>query len=601
MCSIDRGRDEGRGPGWLAALICAVLAAGCVGGSVLAAPAGPAAAAASPASSPAASPSASPAPTADPFVGRTVVTVTDDLIVRSQPRVSDDSTIHTPHLPIGTELRVIGGPVRASGFTWYQVVPVSFVLDGHPVSGWVAAAGKDGEPWIALPGVATGSGVATSTVPRAKADPAASKAVAASINAFGLDLYRKLLADRTLDPRSGAVISPTSVALALGLALAGAKGRTATQMQAVLHTAGWGALGPGLNSLDQALASRDATWKDHDGTAHQLALEIANGAFAQQGWPIEQAYLDRIAATFGTGLRLVDFISHTTAARNAINAWVSERTKERIPALLGPADVTDLTRLVLVNAMYLKAEWEPAYWDGPLFSDSATKRARFTRLDGSRVTVSTMNAFGGRVVPYARGTGWRATELRYKGPDSTTPLAMTLVLPDDLAAFERGLTAGQLGRITAALTAQRRYLGKDVYAGDPAALSPGAMVCPRYPYAVNLFLPRFGLDSRADLGPALKALGMPLAFDPSADFGGITTEDLYVGEVVHQANIDVDEKGTEAAAATAVLGITTGGCGAATPVKTITLRLDRPFLFFVRDLATGAILFMGRVVDPSAR
>ncbi len=435
----------------------------------------------------------------------------------------------------------------------------------------------------------SGPGLAISTVARAAADPAAAKSVAASINAFGLDLFRQLLTDPSLTQKN-AVFSPASIALALGMALAGAKGETASQMDAVLHTSGWDALGPGLNSLDQALASRDATWKDVEGTEHTLSLRIANAAYGQQGWKIEQPYLDAVAAAFGAGLRLVDFITNREAARQAINAWVSEQTAKRIPQLLGPTDLDSRTRLVLVNAIYLKANWEQE------FSADETKPAPFTRLDGSPVTVPTMYTVGGggvtyRPIPYAHGSGWQAVELRYKGGAGygNAPLAMTLVLPDDLAAFESSLSATQLERITIALANQRKAFGK-----------PGLVES--YPYDLNLYLPRFTIETRADLPLVLAALGMPLAFDMDrADFTGIhvpenETDRLYVKKVIHQANIDVDEKGTEAAAATAVVMATGGG---PSPLKEITLRLDHPFLFFVRDLETGAVLFMGQVTDPS--
>jgi serpin B len=166
---------------------------------------------------------------------------------------------------------------------------------------------------------------------------------------------------------------------------------------------------------------------------------------------------------------------------------------------------------------------------------------------------------------------------------------MTLVLPDDLAAFEKALSVSQLERITTALASQRKAFG-----------SPGFVES--YPYDLHLYLPRFSIETRADLPPVLAALGMPLAFDMDrADFTGIhvpenETDRLYVKKVIHQANIDVDEKGTEAAAATAVVMATGGG---PSPLKEITLRLDHPFLFFVRDLETGAVLFMGQVTDPS--
>ena len=609
---------------WVALLTATLLVAGCAGPVPTARPAlaatpppvsspGRVAASAS-ADSPSASPidspvnpspTLAPAPSpasSDPFVGKVVVTVSDNLVVRSQPRVSTDSIMYQPWLPLGTELTVLDGPVSASGYTWYRVAPVSFAGLSGPGDGWVAMAGKDGEAWIALSKeTAAGPGLAISTVARALADPAAAKTAAASINAFGLDLFRQLLTDPSLTQKN-AVFSPTSIALALGMARAGAKGETASQMDGVLHTTGWDALGPGLNSLDQALDSRNATWQADWLTppTRQLALRIANAAYGQQGWTIEQPYLDAIAAAFGAGLNLVDFISHPAAALQTINAWVSERTNGRIPALLKQPDVTPATRIALVNAVYLKAEWEAA------FRTDATKPAPFTRLDGSRVSVPTMFQTGGaapglRVIPYASGNGWQAVELRYKGGAAygNAPLAMTLVLPTDLAAFEKTLSAAGLARITTALAAQRATF--DTYGSCPGEAPGSGAGC--YPYALQLYLPRFGIETRADLRAILGALGMPLAFDVQrADFTGIDipasdTDRLFVAKVIHQATIDVDEKGTEAAAATGVLGETGGGPSAA---REITLRLDHPFLFFVRDLETGAVLFMGQVTDPSA-
>ena len=559
---------------------------------------------ATPTAAPSASPATTPAPTPtakpvalDPFVGKIVFTVSDDLVVRSQPWVGDDSVMYEPWLPIGTELKVLDGPVSDSGFTWYEVEPVSFTgLDG-PGHGWVAMAGKDGEPWIALAEAEiAGIELAKADVPRAAADPAAAKTAAASINAFGLDLLRAMLADGTLKPDENAVFSPTSIALALAMARAGARGETASQMDAVLHTAGWDALGPGLNALERALASRNATWQDeyHDPPTRELALRIANAAFAQRGWEIEQPYLERIAATFGSGLRLLDYIADYEAARKTINAWVSDQTKKRIPELIPQGSLDELTRLVLVNAIYLKAGWELE------FSKEATEPKPFTRLDGTLVKVPTMWQFGGQTIPYARGNGWQATELRYRGEDWTTPLAMTLILPEDLPAFEDRLTAAQLGRVVTALDGQRVRL-----ADEWRTLPEGWNDCGTYAYSVSLFMPRFSAGTQATLAGVLKSLGMPLALKRGeADFSGIHVpksyeEILYIGDVIHQANIDVDEKGTEAAAATAIIMQATGGCTGPSPAKTITLRLDHPFLFFVRDLETGAVLFMGRVVDPS--
>jgi serpin B len=505
--------------------------------------------------------------------------------------------MYEPVLPLGTELTVLEGPVSASGYAWYKVAPVSFVgLDG-PGYGWVAAAGTDGEPWIALrEAPIAGIELARANVARGPADPADAKAAATSINAFGLDLFRAMLADPGLELAGrNVVFSPASIALALGMARAGARGDTAAQMDAVLHVNGWGELGAGLNALDLALASRNATWTDSEGAGRQVALRIANASFAQRGWTIEDGFLDAIASAFGAGVQLVDYAGDPEAARRAINAWVSRQTEKRIRELLAPPDVTGLTRLYLVNAVYLKAEWERWFFEGE------TKSESFTRLDGTRVEVPMMYKVGGGGcctdrVPYARDEGWQAVELRYRHAVDTEPLAMTLILPDDLAAFEARLSPDQLTRITTALDAERqRFEGPQ---SCPSNYEPGNC----YPYDLRLFMPRFAIETRVELKDVLAAVGMPVAFDPvHADFTGIhvpaAAEDrIHISKVIHQANIDVDEKGTEAAAATAVGFDTGGGPG---PLDEIALRLDHPFLFVLSDVETGAILFMGRVVDPS--
>jgi serpin B len=575
----------------LVLLVVALIAAAC--GATPATPAAPSqspAAGQSPSPTdvlvPSATPSASPQPAIG--IGSAVVTVSDSLRVRSAPGVSDDSIKYEPLLPVGTELLVVGGPVEASGYVWWQVEPLSLALQDADV-GWVAMADHDGEPWIALAGDGTPSlGMAVSDVARRPVGKGEAKVAANSISAFGLDLYRRLLEDPELGS-GNVVFSPTSIALALGMARAGARGETGAEIDDVLHTGGSEELLNGLNALDQALSSRDGTWKDYDGE-RELALRIANASFGQNGWEIEQSYLDSLASTFGSGLHLVDYIADPEAARQAINGWVSQRTGGRIPELLAPPNVTSATRLYLVNAIYMKAEWEE--W----FNEDATENAPFARLDGSKVDVDMMSRSAGGsdpVIPYARGSGWQAVDLRYKAPPGSPPLAMTVVLPEDLRAFESKLDGELLERIVAKLDAERQSFI------EPDCPPEFAMDAGCYPYDLRLFLPRFSIDMRAVLNPLLAAAGMSRAFDrATADFSGIISQEpLYISAVIHQANIDVDEHGTEAAAATAV-GMDTGGGPAA--LDQYTVRFDRPFLFFVRDVETGAILFMGRVVDPSS-
>jgi serpin B len=534
---------------------------------------------------------ATPAVTSEPAIGigSAVVTVSDRLRVRSAPGVSDDSIKYEPLLPLGTELLVVGGPVEATGYTWWQVEPMSFALQEATV-GWVAMADHDGEPWIALSGDASPQlAMAVSDVARMPVGMGQAQAAANSITSFGLDLYRRLLEDPDLGS-GNVVFSPTSIALALGMARAGARGETATEIDDVLRASNLDELLGGLNALDQALESRDATWQDSDGK-RQLALRIANASFGQNGWSIEQAFLDALAATFGSGLHLVDYQSDPEGARRAINGWVGQRTAGRIPELLAPPDVTEATRLYLVNAMYLKAEWER--W----FEEDRTEKASFARLDGSKVDVDMMARSSGAhdpVIPYARGSGWQAVDLRYKAPPGSPPLAMTLVLPKDLPGFESKVDGAPLSEIVTKLDGERAAF---IEPECPPEFDTGC-----YPYDLRLYVPRFSIDTRAPLQKLLAAAGIEQAFDPeSADFTGIHVpafdgEQLYISAVIHQANIDVDEHGTEAAAATAV-GMDTGGGPSA--LDNITIRFDRPFLFFVRDVETGTILFMGRVVDPS--
>jgi serpin B len=528
--------------------------------------------------------------------GVLAVTVSDNLRVRSQPRVADDSSMYAPTLPIGTRLVVAAGPVKASGYTWFRVAPVDLVLQGGADQGWVAVADHDGTPWVALaPDPTPGYELASATLDRAAPDTAAAKAEGAATNAFGIALYRAMLTDPGLGlAGKGVVISPFSIVTALAMARAGANGTTASQMDKVLRVAGWAVLGAGLNSLDQLLRSRDATWKDYaDDPQHQLALRTANMAFAQRGFPLNAAFLDRLGRTFGSGAGLVDYEANPEAARQAINGWVKRQTLGRIPELLpkAPPVITTITRLVLVNAVYLKAEWARP------FDPTSTVQASFTIPGGAKIKVPTMSLFGGQDVPLATGPGWRATELRYGGPNASAPLAMTLILPDNMASFERTLSTGTLDDVQRSLAAERTRQAK-VTGGT----NPNVMDCGSYPYEVHLSLPRFGIDTHASLVEPLQALGMRDAFDVvAANFSGMTVADkLHVGDVIHQANIDVDEKGTEAGAATAI-SMDTGGCTGPIPEVTKTLRLDHPFLFVVRDVQTGAILFMGRVMDPSKR
>ncbi len=410
------------------------------------------------------------------------------------------------------------------------------------------------------PGPSGGSGLVSGDIELAAVNVAhlagtAEDAAAAgdAINAFGMALYQEIAAD---DPSANLVVSPTSIALALSMARAGARGQTAAEMDAVLRDLATDEHAAWVAALDSLLNARTGRFPDMSGDPQDVTLRIVNAPFAQRGFALETPYIQALGKRFGAGLRLVDYIRAAETARRTINAWVSDQTEQRIPDLLAQGVVDDMTRLVLVNAIYLKAAWQVPFGDG------ATAPAPFTRLDGTAVDVPMMRASW--EFPYAAGEGWQAAELAYVGGK----LSMLVILPDDLAAFEAALDDTTLARIVDGLTQRDVTLG----------------------------LPKFGAESKLELRPVLEALGMPTAFTDRADFSGISTETrLEISAVIHQANIDVDESGTEAAAATAVVlrAVSAG------PGEPVTMTVDRPFLFALRDLETGAVLFLGRIADPS--
>ena len=390
-------------------------------------------------------------------------------------------------------------------------------------------------------------------VARLSADPTAAKRAAEALNAFGVDLYAQV---RTAD--GNLVVSPASIALALSMARAGARGATATEMDKVLHDLASDANANWIASLDSSLADRTGSFKDQTGQAQQVTLRIANANFAQRGFALESNYLTALAERFGAGVKLVDYATAPETARKAINGWVADQTEQRIKELLAQGTVDAMTRLVLVNAIYLKAAWLSP------FETSATAPAAFHLADGSTAQVPMMRTRGH--LEYAKGAGWQAVALPYVGQQ----VSMLVIVPDELASFEKGFDAAMLTSITSSLAEREVALG----------------------------LPKFGTETKTGLADVLTKLGMPSAFSAkTADFSGMTTADqLFISAVVHQANIDVDEAGTEAAAATAAVM-----AGLAAPTDTVTLTVDRPFIFAVRDNVTGAVLFLGRITNPAAK
>jgi serpin B len=371
-------------------------------------------------------------------------------------------------------------------------------------------------------------------------------------SAFAFDLYRVLK-----EGHDNLFYSPHSISLALAMTYAGARGETERQMADTLHfTLPQDRLHPAFNRLDLELAQRGEGAENKDGEGFRL--HIVNAIWGQEGYGFLSEFLDVLAENYGAGLRVLDFAGAPEESRVTINEWVSDQTENRIEDLIPPDAIDPLTRLVLTNAIYFNAAWaEP-------FEPDRTEDGPFHLLDGGEVTVPMMRqttSFG-----YAEDEGVQAVELPYDGGE----LSMVILLPDagEFDAFENTLDAGQVDGIV----------------GDLAHRQ------------VALTMPKFEFESGFSLVDALKALGMPDAFTGAADFSGMTGDrELFIGEVVHKAFVSVDEAGTEAAAATAVMMPL-----AAMPEEPVEMTVDRPFIFVIRDIETGTALFVGRVVDPGA-
>lgn len=371
---------------------------------------------------------------------------------------------------------------------------------------------------------------------------------AAAGNAFGLDLYTSLRADG-----ENLFFSPASIAYALAMTGLGARGDTAADMDRVLH----------LPADDEVVAAGfGAQMREVARDDGAVTVNLANRLYGQRGTPFSPGYLALLERHFGAGLEQVDYRGDPEAARRLINGWVEEQTAQKIRGLLGPGTVTPLTELVLVNAVYFLGKWSAP------FKESATVDAPFHRERGGDVTTKFMRTTGR--FGFAERDGVQVASLPYRG--GTMELAVILPASGTpLAQVEEQLDADDLA----------------------------AWLASPVPQQVEVMLPRLHLETSFDLADALAALGMPTAFSKRADFSGMTTDatPLLISKVVHKAYLDVDEQGTEAAAATDVAMTLMSLDSAIGPVK--TFRADRPFILAIRHTLSGAILFLGRVADPA--
>ena len=387
-----------------------------------------------------------------------------------------------------------------------------------------------------------GASASSSNLPRDVADPAAAKEFAAAEAAFSWDFYRQLAAkDGNL------FVSPFSIANALAQVTAGARGDTAAELQRALHIDSLGDRAyAGAGALDLSLTSgaNDDTFR----------LKVANSAWTQNGFAFEKPYLDLLARYFGSEMRSVDFKAAAEPARKEINNWVADRTQGKIRDLMPEGSVTTLTRLVLANAIYFNARWETE------FHPSTTQEGDFKKLDGSNARAQMMSRRG--QIAYSVGDRVSAVELPYKGGR----FRMAILLPDEgtFAKFEATLDGAKVDMLL-------------------SAMKPGD---------IQLSMPKFAFSFAKSLKPAFQGLGVNLAFDDDrADFSGMSIADrLYLSDIFHKAVVRVDERGTEASAATGVVVNNTS--------MPREFRADRPFIFLIRDSESGAVLFAGRLVEP---
>jgi serpin B len=396
---------------------------------------------------------------------------------------------------------------------------------------------------LALPGAARG---AVTTHPAA-VDRAA---VVDGNNAFAVDLYGQLRKHN-----GNLFFSPESISTALAMTYAGARGNTASEMAQTLHFtlppdrlhSAMGALLSGLNA-------------SHDG----YQLRVADALWAQQGNPFLDDFLQLMKNDYGAGFNRVDFKDAAEAARLTINKWVEEKTDDKIMNMLQPGVLSPQTRLVLTNAIYFKGTWQTQ------FDKARTKDEDFHLSQANTIKAPLMHREGS--FKYFKGAAFQALELPYKSDE----LSMIVFLPNDVSG---------LSTLEQSLTASNTQLWLRELAPIPKVI---------------LSMPKFKMTQQFGLNGALSAMGMPQAFEKdSANFSGMDgRRDFVMSAVIHKAYIDVNEEGTEAAAATAVV-ISRAMAVRSRRLQPPVFRADHPFLFLIRDNRSGCILFMGRVTDPT--
>ncbi|MGA2678507.1 MAG: serpin family protein [Sedimentisphaerales bacterium] len=373
--------------------------------------------------------------------------------------------------------------------------------------------------------------------------------VVAGNNKFALELYGKLE-----NQQDNLFLSPYSISTALAMTYAGARGQTEKQMAEALCFA------PVQNEQFHKVFGEIIKQLNASGEKGGYELVVANALWGQKGYKFLPDYLTLVRENYGGNLQQVNFATQAEEARKTINAWVESKTKDKIKELIKPGILDPTTELVLTNAIYFKGKWATP------FKPERTQDSPFVLLDGQKVNVPTMNQkdkFG-----YMETNDIQLLEMPYVNND----LSMVILLPkkaDGVKDLEKGLTSNVIASWMAQLRKQE----------------------------VQVFIPRFKMTSEFELARVLGAMGMPDAFSRNADFSGMTgNRDLFISNVLHKAYVDVNEEGTEAAAATAVV-MKRISIGEPPPV----FRADHSFIFLIRDNQTDSILFLGRVENPVSK
>ncbi len=398
--------------------------------------------------------------------------------------------------------------------------------------------------------------------PRARPDipEAELSALAADNAAFGMELYRRLGAEDA----DNLFLSPYSISVALAMTYAGARGETATQMEETLRFTDGQHVHPIFGALQHELTAREETEDQVMGADEEpesvdaFKLRIANALWGREGEQFAEAFVELVADYYGAGLAEADFMGDPEGERERINGWVADQTEERITELLPPGSIDANTVLVLTNAIYFLASWQSE------FDPADTAEETFHTLDDGESSVPFM--YQNLRTPYAALDDLEALELPYVGEE----VSMVLILPqaDAFEAVESSLDGDRLLEIFDAL-------------GD---------------YTGDLYLPNFEVETEFALSEVLMDLGMEIPFGDGADFSGMFEHGgagVFIDDVYHDAFVTIDEEGTEAAAATAVV------MSESAPPDWGELRFDRPFIFCIRDRPTNSVLFLGRITDPA--